>query len=181
MASELSHLKLIDDETFAAAERRLQENKATYGAAVRKERGKFSGTETRAANHHPRHLLQGLLECPECGSKLYVGGKDGKYLHCSGYILGNCTCKTGLRRDLAAKMILDKIGERILLNTAWRKLISDLTRAVWESTESHLPADLAAAERALAAADRAVNNLVDQMERGIKIPEIVQRVAERAR
>jgi site-specific DNA recombinase len=173
------HLRLIDDETFAAAQRRLEENKATYGKAVRKERGRFSGTNSKTANHFARHLLQGLIQCAECGHKLYVWGTNGKYLCCPGYHLGSCTCKTGLRRDLAKTMILEEIGQRMLLNLAWREIFFNKVCAAWEANESHLPADLAAAERALAEAKRAVENLVDQIERGIDVPEIVERLTER--
>ena len=93
------HLQLVDDETFKEADRLLQKNNA-YGA-VRREKGKLAGSNAKTVHRHPRHLLQGLVRCNECGSTLSVGGSMGKYLFCPGYAMGTCSCKTNLPRDLA--------------------------------------------------------------------------------
>jgi hypothetical protein len=172
------HLRLIDDETFEQAQRLLQKNDEVYGT-LRKKKGKLAGSSPDAARRYPRHLLQGRLQCSECESTLSVGGSHGKYFFCPGYAMGICTCKTQLPRALARTKILDEIGRRILTNPAWRQAVLDELARAWQAQETQQPSDLAAAERALAEVNRCIGNLVNQVENGIDVPELVQRLAER--
>ena len=171
-------LRLIDDETFAAAERLLQENEEKCGAH-RKPNGQLGGSKSGADRQHPRHLLSSLIRCNECGRTLYVGGANGKYLFCPGYQKGICSCKTTLRRERAERMILDEIGRRILANPAWREAVATEMHRAWSVQESQLPAELAAAEKALADVDRRIKHLLDKTESGRDVPELEERLAER--
>jgi len=172
------HLRLIDDETFAEAGRLLKENEEKR-AASRKKSGKLAGSKAGAGHHHPRHLLSGLVRCSECGRTLNVGGPNGKYLFCPTYQQGSCSCQTQLRRDRAERMILDEIGKRILASSTWRQAVLDAALAYWHAQEAHIPTELAAAEKALADVERRVTNLLDRIENGDDMPELVVRLSER--
>lgn len=174
----LPHLQLVDNETFEVAERLLQKNEENFGA-VRRKKGKLAGSNAKTAHQHPRHLLQGLVRCSECGNTLSVGGSQGRYLLCPGYAMGICTCKTQLPRALAKAKLLDEIGRRILTSPAWRQAVLDEFSRAWQAQETQQPSDVAAAERALAEVNRCIVNLVNQVENGTDVPELVQRLAER--
>ena len=172
------HLQVIDDETFAEAERLLAENAKAY-AANRKKNGELGGSSPGASHQQPRHLLSGLVQCGECRSTFHVGGSNGKYLFCSKYAQGACTCQTQLRRDRAEKMILSEIGKRILACSAWHKAVFDAVLEHWHAQESHLPKERAAAEKALADVERRISNLLDRVENGDETPELASRLVKR--
>lgn len=174
----LPHLHLIDQETFDAAQRLLEANQAAF-QEPRKEKGRFAGASRGAADRHPRHLLSGLIRCGECDRTFVVGGAGGKYLFCPGYAMGDCSCRTQLRRERAERMILQEVGRRILSNPAWRRAVRAELDTAWRTTEAELPAELAAAEKALADVDRKVKALVDRIENGEPAPELDERLAQR--
>jgi DNA invertase Pin-like site-specific DNA recombinase len=174
----LPHLQLIDQETFDAAQRLLKANQATV-QKPRKGKGRFAGSPRGAAEQHPRHLLSGLIRCGECGRTFIVGDAAGRYLFYPGYAMGNCSCKTQLRRERAERMILEELGRRILSNPAWRQFVLDELDAAWRTTEAQLPAELVAVEKALAEVDRKVKALVDRIENGEPAPELDERLAQR--
>jgi DNA invertase Pin-like site-specific DNA recombinase len=175
---DFPHLRIIDDETFELAQQLLKENDDAC-AEKRGEKGKLKGSKPGAGAKHPRHLLSGVIKCRECGRTFYVGGANGKYLFCPGYHMGTCTCQTQLRRDRAEQMILEEIGRRILANPAWRQLVFEETLKAWNMHQAHVPAELAAAEKALAEVQQKIANLVDRMENGQGGPELDERLAQR--
>ena len=174
----LPHLQLIDNETFEEAQRRLKENDDVY-AASRKEKGKLKGSQRGTCAAHPRHLLSDLIDCNNCGRTFYVGGSGGKYLFCSGYHMGTCSCQTQLRRDRAETMILNEIGGRILTSPAWREMVFQETLKAWQAHEAQIPSELVAAEKSLAEVEQKIINLVDRIENGQGGPELDERLAQR--
>jgi len=185
LCREFPHLRIIDDETFEKAQRRLSANRETYGAR-RKAEGELKGSQRGVSRHHPRHLLSGLLECQECGRTLHFGGANGKYLFCPGYAAGTCGCKTQLRRDRGERMILDEIGKRILENPGWRQRVLEEMLKAHKTLESSLPDELNAAREALALVERKITKLVNLLEGdgsdsepNDDDPELKKRLAER--
>lgn len=69
-------LRIIDDQTWAAAQERLAANKKRHQHR-HKSNGTWNGSKFGDAANHPRHLLSGLLQC-RCGAFLNVGGTDGR-------------------------------------------------------------------------------------------------------
>ena len=179
----LPHLQFIDDETFAAAQRRLEDNEQAL-ATHRDSGGKLRGSPKGSENRHARHLLQGLIKCGECerngrDTTLCIGGAHGQYLVCPRYARGTCSCRTGLRRDLAERMILDSIGEKILKNDDWFQAVLLSLRGSWEERSRRIPAELQALDQQIADIDRRISKLVDRIEEGDESPEISKRLAQR--
>ena len=172
------HLQVIDDETFEEAQRFLKINQETC-AGNRTEKGKFNGSSSDVNANHPRHLLSKLIQCGGCGRKMIVGGRNGKYLFCPGYRMGVCTCQTQLRRDLAERMILDQVGERIAANAPWQQQVLRETLASWKTVEDTVPSELAAARQNLAEVERKITNLLDRIEAGHGGPELDERLSQR--
>lgn len=174
----LPHLQIIDNETFELAERYLRENEEKYNAS-RREDGQFDGSSHEAALAEPRHLLSGLLECADCKSGWYAGGSNGRYLLCTGHQKGICDCKTQLRRDRAERMILEAIGNQILVDPAWHADVLEATRAAWKHHQQTVPSELKAAEEALADVERKIIRLLNLIEQGSEDPDILQRLSNR--
>lgn len=154
------NLRIIDDETFYAAQRSLRRLAPCLATL----------------DGEPRHLLSGLIRCGECGATFYVGGAHGKYLFCPGNRHGVCRCKTTLNRRRAEEMILQVIGERINADAPWFDAVYDRLIRAWRQSEEQLPQELIAAERALSDIDQKINRLVDQIEAGIDDPEVKSRL-----
>jgi len=172
------HLRIIDDELFTRAQALLQENFDKY-AAHRRANGRLKWSECGRAEDPPRHLLQGLIKCKECGSRFFVTGANAKYLACPGYKRGICSCQTQLRRDRAERLILREIGKRILSDPAWFNEVLRQQETAWQKQEGELPTELSATERAIADVDQKIARLVDRIESGDTDPEISRRLQER--
>ncbi len=156
-------LRIIDDETFLAAQQLLAENVARH-AHRHSDDGRFGRDQHGAAAAGPRHLLSGLVVCGQCGASFYVGGSHGKYLFCPNYGPGLCSCQTTLRRDLAERLILEAVGARMLANPAWLQVVFDKARVAWRRLQDTLPNELRDTEAALGDVNRRISRLVDQVE-----------------
>jgi site-specific DNA recombinase len=171
-------LRIIDDETFAAAQLRLDKNEDDC-AAFRGDDGKLTGSPKGASG--PRHLLQGRIRCAACGSTLYVGGARGQYLICPAFRNGLCRCRTMLPRDLAKRLILEEIGRRILSDEAWRRAVQEEALKAWNELQSTVPAELNVAQKQLSAIEQRIARIVDQIEDGLADPDVKHRLADRRR
>jgi site-specific DNA recombinase len=170
------HLQIVDDETFAEAQLRLDKNEEDC-AAFRGDEGKLTGSPKGASG--PRHLLQGRIRCSGCGSSFYVGGARGQYLICPAFRNGLCNCRTMLPRELAKRLILEEIGQRILSDEAWRRAVHEQALKAWNDFESTIPAELSAAQKQLAAVEQKIVRMVDQIEDGLDDPDVKNRLADR--
>ncbi len=169
-------LQIIDDETFAEAQRRLDKNEEDC-AAFRDDEGKLTGSPKGASG--PRHLLQGRIRCSGCGSAFYVGGARGRYLICPAFRNGLCRCRTMLPRDLAKRLILEEIGRRILSDEPWRRAVHEQALKAWNDFESTVPAELSAAQKQLAAVEQRIARMVDKIEDGLDDPDVDTRLYDR--
>ena len=171
-------LQIIPHEKFAQAQERLAKNKAAC-EAHRKETGRLAGSQAGFEHRAARHLLSGLIECAECGSRFNVGGAHGKYLFCPRYKRGTCSCQTQLLRSRAERMILEEVGSRVLANPAWTKAVVEAARQAVEKQIATTPDELATCERQLADIERRIGFLLDKVETGQSDPDVDQRLAER--
>jgi site-specific DNA recombinase len=172
-------LRIISDEQFFKAQEILAKN-AEQNAKGRSEKGEFTAEQGEASLTTPLHLLAGLVVCGACGRKFYVGGARGKYLFCPGYADGTCSCRTMLRRDLAERLLLELIGQRILNDAAWLQHVLDCTLAAWERFQATVPNELRDTETALADVNRRIQRMLDHMEgQQLVEPDVQQRIAER--
>ncbi|WP_166821987.1 recombinase family protein [Thalassoroseus pseudoceratinae] len=172
------HLQIIDQETFDKAQERLQANRKSQSKR-RRPNGQLNGSTAGETSDSPRHLLQGLIECGECGARFHVGGVNGKYLACPSYTKGPCTCQTALPRTRAKRMILDLIGRRILANPEWKRKVFDCLRTAWQRHQRQVPGELASAEERLRGVQRKIDRLVDAIENGDASSDVAARLQDR--
>jgi hypothetical protein len=170
-------LQIIDSGTFEKAQELLAINAANSGRRRRQD-GKLCGSLPRAADDRPRHLLAGVIVCGNCRRRFNVSGANGKYLSCPGYQMGDCTCQTQLRRELAESLILDAIAVRVLSNSGWADELYRLTIQAHERLQRECPQELQLAEQALADVEQRLARLLDNCETGL-VPELRSRVEQR--
>jgi site-specific DNA recombinase len=176
---DMPHLRIIDDETFAAAQVLLREN-AVRHAHRHGDDGQFNGNQEGSAAANPRHILSGLIKCGHCGRTFHVTGAYNKYLFCPGYGKGVCPCQTTLNRQLAESLILAEVSKRILENPAWLEAVLESTRAAWAEQQRTLPNELRDTENRLAEVNRRISRLVDSVETADHAdPDLQTRLSER--
>ena len=90
-------------------------------------------------------------------------------MFCPTYIQGACECQTRLRRDLAERLILDAVGQRVLDDPVWFRAVFDAVLHAVRERDRDIPAELAAVEKALEDVERRINRLVDQVENGVAV------------
>jgi len=172
-------LRLIEDEQFLKAQGMLDQLEAKW-ALTRTNKGRLRGSTVDSA--HPRHLLQSLIKCAECGSTFQVSGAHGKYLGCAGYKRGLCECKTRLPRRLAASKLLGAIGKRILANPAWLDAVVEETRKSWTERRKQNPDERVVVEQLIQAVEQKLSRLLDTVEKGQEEPEdLAERLKQRRR
>jgi site-specific DNA recombinase len=172
------HLRIVSDDMFAQAQQLLQENYEKY-AANRRDDGTLDWSRRGSSDCPPRHLLHQLIQCGACEAIFHVSGGNAKYQVCSGSKKGVCECRTQLRRDRAERMILERIGSRILSDPAWFQEVFRRLQQAWERHEAMVPTELGAVERAIGDVDQKIARLVDRVEKGDNDPDICRRLEER--
>lgn len=172
-------LRIIDQEVFDEAQKLLEDNYQRF-ASIRSSSGRLAG-RAKGDNGAPDHLLQGLVQCAQCGSVFYGGGSRHRYrfLFCPNYSVGKCSCKRQLRRDLAEKLVLAEIGKQILQNETWIQAVFEATITAWQRRQQQLPTKLETARRGLADVKAKIERLVDRIEAGIDDPDVRERLRER--
>ena len=157
---EFPELRIIEDETYDAAQKLLDESEEQC-SRFRKKTGQLCGS---GKGSRGQHLLGNLIQCRSCGKYLYVGGANGKYLCCPGARDGICNCKTQLPRALAEKLILNAIGERILANPIWSEAIYEFVLKSWKQNLASRPDEENELRKQIEVCDRRIEHLVDEIE-----------------
>lgn len=174
--TERPELRIIADELFLSAQRRLQAESANQ---PRRSKGRLAGAATVANGRPPRQLLSCLIVCGHCGNPFYVTGCNGKYLGCSQQLTGDCVCKTKLRRDRGERMILAEIGRLIRENAAWREAVVTATQLAWRSVQERLLPRRSELERRRQMIEQKIARLVDLAETGKAPADLCARLEQR--
>lgn len=98
--ADAPHLRIVDDETFNAAQAR----RLARSGVIRRQR------------HRPRYILSGLLRCGACGAGMSVRGKDrkGRRIYCTRFQQsGACANSRGYYLDNIERNVLSGFRERL--------------------------------------------------------------------
>lgn len=174
---EFPELRIIEDEIYDAAQKRLNESNETC-KSVRGSNGQLHGSTGKHC--HGQHLLASMVQCAGCGSKLYVGGSHGNYLFCPGARDGICGCKTQLPRDRAEQYLLKAVGERVLANPTWMEAVYESLKQSWQKNLVARPDNDRNIQKLIDDCDRVIQRLVNSIETSDEPdPAISQRLRER--
>ncbi len=168
---ELPHLRLVDDELFEAAQKKLRENSGRF-VKLRDGKGRLRGSR---GDQRGQRLLSGLIECGGCGARFVCAGKR---MFCPNHPKGACACATGLDRWLAERLILAAVGAIILESPAWLSTLeTELAKASAEIRD-RVPAEEQEVRRQLTDVETRRENLLRLAESGQADPDIQRRLAE---
>lgn len=104
------HLRIIDADTWARAQERLESVRAHY------TRGVDGAPKGRSvAGRATPYLLSGLLVCDVCGAPMVIaGGSSARYYRCGDYHKRRtCTNTLSVREEVARRRVLDALRERL--------------------------------------------------------------------
>lgn len=165
-------LKIIDDDTWQAARDRAQ--------AIRNHTAKqreASSNPIARGGRGPKYLFTGLLRCGACGGA-YVIVDRYRYGCAIHKDRGDAACGNRIKvpRAHVEAVLLAKIKQDLLSDEAYKVFEA----AVRELLRQSQP-DPAAAQRAVARAQKEVDNLMAAIRQGIISPSVTQALAESER
>jgi site-specific DNA recombinase len=173
---QFPELRLIEDDVFARAQELLDANDERC-ERVRDDEGHLHGSNGAGQR---RQLLTGLFSCPVCEAPFYVTGASGDYMQCSNARDGACDCKTMLPRRIAAQMILEAVGQRMIDNPEWLAAAHKSCITSWEESRANNPQSSDELRTKIQALTAKIAKLVDQLE-DEDDPDLRQRLRERRR
>jgi len=157
-------LRIIDDTTWKKAQVLLARLLQIYG--------KKPGQKSRAAKvHHtevyPAGLLNGLIFCSDCGSRMTVqlSGKY-RYFGCPNHVKGVCRRTARVRVDRAEKAIVQLIGSVLQSTPNWMQAAIDAMREEIRQVSSRIPRTLIADRKRLTQIEKGIVNLITAVEQG---------------
>jgi DNA invertase Pin-like site-specific DNA recombinase len=156
--TEHPDLRVIDDETWRACETRAQSSKRD--TAVRAAVGKGSG------GRMPKYLFSGLLKCGVCGGAFVIQGREHYGCACHKN-RGASVCGNGLkvRKSTIERELLAGVKAALLSEDAYHTFESEARTLLRE-----MKPDAGATRRALAAAQRELENIMAAIKAGIVTP-----------
>lgn len=170
----MEELRIIEDDTFHAAQEMLEKNKEKY-LGSRNTKGRFF----KATNdlQDPRHALQGLFVCNHCESNFVTNSKH--YMQCSGYISGLCPVASALHRKLAEEMLLGAFREKVLENQVLSDCMFENLLKAHDKANSEKPIDLEVGRANQANLEKKIQNLLLLCADGVEdIPEVRKTIKE---
>ncbi|MFI5307573.1 MAG: recombinase family protein [Polyangiales bacterium] len=161
--TERQELRIIDVETWEAAQDRARTVEVTYRQGARPKRG---------------YPLSGLLVCGTCGEALTVNG-GGRYYACGGRKKGHgCANRESFREQSLRRWILDHIRD-----TAGAPSLLEELRAKWAAStgdrDRAIRAELAERRAALTRTETQISKLLDLMLEGSATPSVQAKLREK--
>ena len=167
-------LRLVSDELWNAVQARIHARVETFAV------GRTSGSRRGGV---PRHLLSGLLECEECGSKLIISGARNAVYVCSSQRNGGqhaCSNALSAKKALAEDLILTNLKEQLLQPAAVKFYVSEYAKACREIDQANAPAAPKQSTKA-ARLDQQIAELEQMLREGRLSPAVAGAALEQAR
>lgn len=154
------HLRIVDDETWAATQTRLAAIRAHYckgrGARGQTIQGKVS-----------KYLLSGLLVCDHCGALMFINGGEKRRYRCTANARrGTCTNRLAVTEEIARTRIMEAL--RKVLSSDWGLAYARKVAAAQEGDQARSRDKELASKRAeLEKTEERIKNLVTQLADGV--------------
>jgi site-specific DNA recombinase len=177
-------LRVVSDEEFSAAHRRLAATAATY---LRGSTGQALGKPPSGIE--ARHLLTGLAACGACGGGIMArhagrtaSGRRAYYICTSYNNHGATACANNLPLplQLADQAVLSTLSDYILRPDIVQGAIEDAVAALRPSTDT-MEAQRASLEAQLRTADEEAARLAEALARGGNLGALLDKLQDRER
>jgi hypothetical protein len=159
-------LRIVDQVTWEAARRRLDELAAAYGAGAQARRRSLPHSSV----HYPRRLLSGLIACGQCGAALHIQSRPRQgvdYMGCPNHAKGTCAMATRVKYPLAEEALLGLVAELSERWPGWLATAAGAARRRVAEVAARLPEALEEDRCRIDVLGREVKNLVDALARGV--------------
>lgn len=172
--TEVSELRIINDELWKAVQKRAADLTRKYGSGG-------EGDETSMANrlrrlHRPAYLFSGMIECGICGANCAIIVND-RYGCTSHFRKGTCTNRRTIRRVELERRALQGISERLVSAEAVKTAVAAYIEQINASTREHkAQADLD--RRSLDKVERGIGGILVAIEDGMYQPSLKARLAD---
>jgi DNA invertase Pin-like site-specific DNA recombinase len=160
---ELDDLRIIDNELWLKAQARLKKYDDKQVARV-------LGGYSRAQNG--LHLLSGLVDCGHCGSRLRVGGKQGRSVYeCPDHRQARgCPNAVRIRESVLIKQLLDALATQMFasghLDELVEEVYTELQRAWRKQVEGVSKEQIPQVQAEKRKCQAKIDNLIDAIENG---------------
>lgn len=153
-------LRIIDDQTWQAAQARLAYNRNALGRKPgQKPRGWYKGRGSDFG-----YPLSGLIVCGRCGHMLYRNGSgDNCSMYCPRSRNDECDMKISVNVLRAESALIDYIGAFVHTSDEWLDRTLERTHELVRAAIDRTPAELAAVELEIRDTDSAASELVKQL------------------
>lgn len=177
---ERPDLRIIDPETWANAQRRLQELHDTFGVKAGQKR---RGPKPHPSGVYRQSLLSGLLHCGNCGSRLWLQGcGQRRHFHCPNHRKGLCLMSTQVPMAKAEESVIGYLSDLLTSWPEWMQAATAAMRQALTEAALRLPEELATARQRLALLDKQIHNLVSALADGtVESITLKQRLADAER
>jgi DNA invertase Pin-like site-specific DNA recombinase len=154
-------LRIVDQETWEAAQRRLGELHEAFGS---KDGQKRRGPRTHHTAMYPASLLGGLVKCRACGSRMHIQGTGARaYMLCPAHSKGTCGMAGHVRIPKAEDALLQFVADLLTVWPSWLEEATAAMRAAIEDAAQKLPESLKADESRLLESEQSIKSLIHQL------------------
>ncbi|MGM9612590.1 MAG: recombinase family protein, partial [Butyricicoccus sp.] len=161
-----THAPLIDAETFAAVQAKLEQQRRAYGRYHREDGQPF--------------MLKGLVKCSCCGSTL-VSAVSGKSLQCHNYSKGKCPQSHSITLASITPAVLEQITDDFtsmdfsILSTDGERVRNDADRAI---IDRQIEREQLKLHRIREAYESGIDTLAEYRENKRRIQEQIERLEQ---
>ncbi|MCA9094991.1 MAG: recombinase family protein, partial [Planctomycetaceae bacterium] len=160
---EFPQLRIIVDAVWDQVHQRFHQQHEKW-KFYRESNGRLSGSPAGTEHRRSQHMLVGTVFCQHCGARLYVGGSHGQYQYCPNYRNGTCRNRTMLLIDLAERLLLSEIQQRILDTPDWIKLVYERAISLWQERQNEHPHSVDQLENQMAKLKQKIDVLLNRLE-----------------
>lgn len=158
--TEKTHAAIIDGETFAAAQKILDENKRKYPYKA-----------------HPTHgrifMLKGMLRCSNCGATL-TQSAAGAGMQCHQYGKGKCRVSHYISLEKANRLVIDQLKRDFESGAFDATVLRPRSRVRNDEDVQKIRSDIARAKNKLARASQAYQAGIDTLEEYAENKKLLQ-------
>ena len=168
-------LAIVSKELWDRVQKRRQEFKDKYGF---KKGQKHRGPKHHHTEDYPSNLLSGLMYCHQCGSRLYVQGRDSdtrtyKAMTCPMVAKGLCDMRGRARIDVTSKALLQLAQKLLLAQPDWIGSTMEAMREELDRLTQLTSSSRASREARIKEIEAQIQNMLIAISKGLNKSEDV--------
>ena len=164
---EVPNLRIVDDDLWERVKARQRQ--------IRFEIARDQQGNALNRAHRRRYLLSGLLVCGWCGGGYTIVGPN-RYGCAARRSKGTCSNAVSIGRDEIESRVLDGLKDRMMAPELISAFVDEFNTEI-RRLAGDREAEHAAAQRALAEADRKISGILKAIEDGAYHPSLKERLA----